>query len=135
MRFGPGRIERLRLPPGGFAVTLAVLLAATPIAVFSQAAIGQTPPCLRITALPPASTSSNGGTLAADAFRQFIKKYPNHERVPYARLYLGMTLVNGDHLAELRDKFSANTLATTRGARAFPTPCIAWGNAATCSTI
>src|ERR1700685_3603706 len=40
--------------------------------------------------------------LAADAFRKFIKEYPNHERVPYARLYLGLTLVNADRLDDAR---------------------------------
>ena len=40
--------------------------------------------------------------LAADAFRQFLKKYPDHERVPYGRLYLGLTLVNADHLSDAR---------------------------------
>ena len=39
---------------------------------------------------------------AAEAFRDFLKKNPNHERVPYARLYLGLTLVNADHLTEAR---------------------------------
>jgi TolA-binding protein len=39
---------------------------------------------------------------AADAFREFLKQNPNHERVPYARLYLGLTLVNADHLADAR---------------------------------
>jgi cellulose synthase operon protein C len=39
---------------------------------------------------------------AAKAFRDFIKKNPNHERVPYARLYLGLALVNADHLTEAR---------------------------------
>ena len=39
---------------------------------------------------------------AAVAFRDFLKKNPNHERVPYARLYLGLTLVNADHLTEAR---------------------------------
>jgi cellulose synthase operon protein C len=41
--------------------------------------------------------------LAADAFRKFIKDHPDHERVPYARLYLGLTLVNADKYAEARD--------------------------------
>jgi len=40
--------------------------------------------------------------LAADAFRKFLSKYPKHERVPYARLYLGMTLVNADKFADAR---------------------------------
>ena len=102
MRFGPGTIERLRLPPGGFAVTLAVILAATPIAVFSQAAIGQTPALPEDYRFAAGLYKQQRWDLAADAFRQFIKKYPNHERVPYARLYLGMTLVNGDHLADAR---------------------------------
>lgn len=39
---------------------------------------------------------------AAKAFRDFLKNNPNHERVPYARLYLGLTLVNADHLQEAR---------------------------------
>jgi cellulose synthase operon protein C len=45
--------------------------------------------------------------LAADEFRKFIKNHPDHERVPYARLYLGMTLVNADHYAEARDVLRA----------------------------
>ena len=102
MRFGPGTIERLRLPPGRFAVTLAVLLAATPIAVFAQAAFGQTPALPEDYRFAAGLYKQQRWDLAADAFRQFIKKYPNHERVPYARLYLGMTLVNADHLADAR---------------------------------
>jgi cellulose synthase operon protein C len=45
--------------------------------------------------------------LAADAFRKFIKNHPDHERVPYARLYLGLTLVNADKYAEARDVLRA----------------------------
>ncbi|HXY36462.1 MAG TPA: tetratricopeptide repeat protein, partial [Planctomycetaceae bacterium] len=45
--------------------------------------------------------------LAADEFRRFIKNHPNHERVPYARLYLGLTLVNADKYAEARDVLRA----------------------------
>jgi TolA-binding protein len=41
--------------------------------------------------------------LAADAFRKFIKDHPDHERVPYARLYLGLTLVNADKYADARE--------------------------------
>lgn len=40
--------------------------------------------------------------LAADAFRAFLQKYPDHERTPYARLYLGLTLVNADKLSDAR---------------------------------
>ncbi len=45
--------------------------------------------------------------VAADAFRKFIKNHPDHERVPYARLYLGLTLVNADKYAEARDVLRA----------------------------
>jgi TolA-binding protein len=45
--------------------------------------------------------------VAADAFRKFIKNHPNHERIPYARLYLGLTLVNADKYAEARDVLRA----------------------------
>ncbi len=102
MRFGPGTIERLRLPPGRFALTLAVLIAATPFAIFVQAAFGQTPALPEDYRFAAGLYKQQRWDLAADAFRQFIKKYPNHERVPYARLYLGMTLVNADHLADAR---------------------------------
>jgi cellulose synthase operon protein C len=40
--------------------------------------------------------------LAADAFRKFLKMYPGHDRVPYARLYLGLALVNLDRYADAR---------------------------------
>jgi TolA-binding protein len=45
--------------------------------------------------------------LAAEAFRKFIKNHPDHERVPYARLYLGLTLVNADKYADARDVLRA----------------------------
>ncbi|HET6327288.1 MAG TPA: tetratricopeptide repeat protein [Planctomycetaceae bacterium] len=45
--------------------------------------------------------------LAANAFRKFIKNHPDHERVPYARLYLGLTLVNTDKYADARDVLRA----------------------------
>jgi TolA-binding protein len=45
--------------------------------------------------------------LAAEAFRKFIKNHPDHERTPYARLYLGMTLVNADKYAEAREVLRA----------------------------
>jgi cellulose synthase operon protein C len=45
--------------------------------------------------------------LAADAFRKFIKNHPDHERIPYARLYLGLTLVNADKYADARDVLRA----------------------------
>jgi TolA-binding protein len=41
--------------------------------------------------------------LSADSFRKFVEKYPGHEKVPLARLYLGLTLVNADKFAEARD--------------------------------
>ncbi|HEV8067688.1 MAG TPA: tetratricopeptide repeat protein [Planctomycetaceae bacterium] len=45
--------------------------------------------------------------LAGEAFRKFIKNHPDHERVPYARLYLGLTLVNADKYADARDVLRA----------------------------
>jgi cellulose synthase operon protein C len=45
--------------------------------------------------------------VAAEAFRKFIKNHPDHERVPYARLYLGLTLVNADKYPEARDVLRA----------------------------
>src|SRR5580704_6916731 len=45
--------------------------------------------------------------LAAEAFRKFIKNHPDHERVPYARLYLGLTLVNADKYADAREVLRA----------------------------
>ena len=45
--------------------------------------------------------------LAAEAFRKFIKNHPDHERVPYAQLYLGLTLVNADKYADAREVLRA----------------------------
>ncbi|HET6424849.1 MAG TPA: tetratricopeptide repeat protein, partial [Planctomycetaceae bacterium] len=36
----------------------------------------------------------NRWALAADGFRKFLQDYPDHEKKSYARLYLGLTLVN-----------------------------------------
>ncbi len=36
----------------------------------------------------------NRWALAAESFRKFLKDYPNHEKSPFAQLYLGLTLVN-----------------------------------------
>ena len=83
-------------------MTLAVLLAAAPIAVFSQAAIGQTPALPEDYRFAAGFTSSSGGTWRPTPFATSSKNTPNHERVPYARLFLGMTLVNADHLADAR---------------------------------
>lgn len=36
----------------------------------------------------------NRWALAAESFRKFLKDYPNHEKTPFAQLFLGLTLVN-----------------------------------------
>src|SRR5262245_45595263 len=40
--------------------------------------------------------------LAAESFRKFVKDNPEHERIPYARLYLGLTLVNSEKYGDAR---------------------------------
>lgn len=45
----------------------------------------------------------NRWSLAADTFRKFLKEHPKHPREPYARLYLGLTLVNLQEFREARD--------------------------------
>lgn len=41
--------------------------------------------------------------LAADSFRKFLKDYPEHDKRPYARLYLGLTQVNQGDYSSARD--------------------------------
>ena len=41
-------------------------------------------------------------TLAADTFRDYLKKHPQHVKVPYARLFLGLTLINLKQYDEAR---------------------------------
>ncbi len=85
------------MPQSGLRVTLAAVLTVVPLAAWGQSQ-----------SLPEEYRFATGlykqqrWDLAADAFRQFLKKHPNHERVPYARLYLGLTLVNADHLSDAR---------------------------------
>lgn len=40
--------------------------------------------------------------LAAEAFRKFLKDYPQHEKAPFAELYLGLTLINQEKYADAR---------------------------------
>ena len=40
---------------------------------------------------------------AGDGFRKFIKDYPNHEKLPLARLYLGLTLINQSEFEAARE--------------------------------
>ena len=85
------------MPQSCLRVTLAAVLTVVPLAAWGQSQ-----------SLPEEYRFATGlykqqrWDLAADAFRQFLKKHPNHERVPYARLYLGLTLVNADHLSDAR---------------------------------
>lgn len=41
--------------------------------------------------------------LAADTFRNFLKTHPEHVKVPFARLYLGLTLVNQEKYRDARN--------------------------------
>jgi cellulose synthase operon protein C len=102
MHFGPGPIGRLLLPPRGLRVTRAVVLTAALLPCLQPAVFAQSQPLPEDYRFAAGLYKQQRWDLAADAFRQFIKKYPHHERVPYARLYLGMTLVNADHLADAR---------------------------------
>ncbi|MDZ4689493.1 MAG: tetratricopeptide repeat protein, partial [Planctomycetaceae bacterium] len=45
----------------------------------------------------------NRWPLAAESFRQFLKDHLDHERTPFARLYLGLTLVNQADYKAARD--------------------------------
>ena len=40
--------------------------------------------------------------LAADAYRKFIKDYPQNEKTPFAELYLGLTLISQEKYADAR---------------------------------
>lgn len=40
--------------------------------------------------------------LSSEAFRQFLNNHPKHAKVPYARLYLGLTLVNQKEYRDAR---------------------------------
>lgn len=42
---------------------------------------------------------------ASERFRAFLKTYGNHEKVPLAKLYLGLTLVNMEDFKQARDEF------------------------------
>ena len=103
----------------GLCVTLVALAVALPL---SAAAQSQT--------LPDDYRFATGlykqqrWSLAADGFRKFLEKYPDHERVPYARLYLGLALVNADKFSDA-GRCSAITLATIRRAKASRMPFIA----------
>ncbi|MBM83572.1 MAG: hypothetical protein CMJ78_23680 [Planctomycetaceae bacterium] len=44
----------------------------------------------------------NRWELAAGRFREYLKKHPQHSKVAYARLYLGLTLINVDKHADAR---------------------------------
>ncbi len=44
---------------------------------------------------------------AAEQFRAFLKAYDKHEKVPLAKLYLGLTLVNLDDFKAARDELRA----------------------------
>ena len=44
-------------------------------------------------------------SLAGEEFRRFITRNPDHSRVPSARLYLGLALVNLEQFAEARQQF------------------------------
>lgn len=46
----------------------------------------------------------NRWAFAVESFRKFIKDYPTHEKLPYARLYLGLTLVNQSDFKAARDE-------------------------------
>jgi len=41
--------------------------------------------------------------LSAESFQKFVQNYPRHEKIPLARLYLGLTLVNADKFTEARE--------------------------------
>ncbi len=105
MDFGQGISGRPRLPQNRLLVALAIVCTAIPIAAVGQT---QTAPKSQSQGVPQEYRLATGfykqqrWDLAADAFRDFLKKYPNHERVPYARLYLGLTLVNADQLSDAR---------------------------------
>jgi TolA-binding protein len=45
----------------------------------------------------------NRWPLAAESFRKFLSDHPDHERTPFARLYLGLTLVNQADYKGARD--------------------------------
>ena len=44
----------------------------------------------------------NRRQLAAGRFREYLKKHPQHSKVAYARLYLGLTLINVDNHSDAR---------------------------------
>lgn len=46
----------------------------------------------------------NRWAFAIESFRKFVKDYPTHEKLPYARLYLGLTLVNQSDFKAARDE-------------------------------
>lgn len=97
MHVGQGIEGRPRLPQNRLIWSLAAAILAVPLLAFGQQ---QTlPEDYRFATL---LYKQQRWDQAAEAFRDFLKKNPNHERVPYARLYLGLTLVNADHLPEAR---------------------------------
>lgn len=46
----------------------------------------------------------NRWAFAVESFRKFVKDYPTHEKLPYARLYLGLTLVNQSDFKAAREE-------------------------------
>jgi cellulose synthase operon protein C len=97
MHFGQGIEGRPRLPQNRLLWSLVAAVLVVPLLALGQQ---QTlPEDYRVATL---LYKQQRWDQAADAFRDFLKKNPNHERVPYARLYLGLTLVNADHLTEAR---------------------------------
>ncbi|MBX3448817.1 MAG: tetratricopeptide repeat protein [Planctomycetaceae bacterium] len=43
--------------------------------------------------------------VATEAFQKFLEAYPTHDKVPLARLYLGLSLVNQNDFKAARDQF------------------------------
>jgi cellulose synthase operon protein C len=97
MHVGQGIVGRPRLPQNRLIWALAAAILAVPLVAF-----GQQPTLPEDYRFATLLYKQQRWDQAAEAFRDFLKKNPNHERVPYARLYLGLTLVNADHLTEAR---------------------------------
>jgi cellulose synthase operon protein C len=97
MHFGQGVEGRPRLPQNPLISSLAAaFLAVSTLALGQQQSL---PEDYRFATL---MYKQQRWDQAAKAFRDFVKQNPTHERVPYARLYLGLALVNGDHLSDAR---------------------------------
>lgn len=75
---------------------LAVLLCSTPAPLAADAALDDYN-------LAVGLYKQKRWELSAESFRKFAQKYPQHEKLPLARLYLGLTLVNADKFADARD--------------------------------